>query len=930
MVLRKLLLKLGRFWQKFKINLIFAPYHNYIKMKKLLMLLTIVLSFAQLSAQKNPVWKKITVENVAESAKLRTTEYSEKQQFYQIDVTRLRQSLVNASDKFSGLAGVEVEFPNINGDLEKFLVWENSNFEPGLQAQFPDIRAYVGKSVSEKSATINFSVSPTGIETMTLRADNNSEFIEPYTKDNAVYVLFDSKTRLSNRLPFNCSTVDRQLNQDIIESNNPLFANRSNNQSYKTMRLALSCTGEYGTHFGGVAGALAGMNATMTRVNGVFEKDMALHLNIIDNDTAVIYTNAASDPYSDGATGSGGAWNTELMNNLHTVLGDDVFDIGHLFGASGGGGNAGCIGCVCTNVLSTGGGATDSYKGSGFTSPSDGIPSGDNFDIDYVVHEMGHQVGGNHTFSYNVEGSGANVEPGSGSTIMGYAGITDYDVQAHSDAYFVYKSILQIQTNLATKTCPVSTAITNTPPTVNAGADITIPKGTAFVLRGVATDAEGDALTYCWEQNNSAPGTQSGANSVCSATKTMGPNFRSFTATASPNRYMPALSKVLAGTLSTMWESVTTVARTSRYTCTVRDNNVSGQQTNTDELLITTSGTVGPFEVTSQNTTGTAWNVGESQTVTWNVNNTTTLVGSTNVNIKLSTDGGLTFPYVLASDTPNDGSEVITVPSIPASLTCRLLIEPTANIYYAVNSTPFYIGYTVLNSCTTYTYNTAFAVPNGSGSYTVKSINVPTAGTISDVNITINATHPNLQNLTMAVIRPGGTLATLFNQQCSGNADMNVTFDAQGSTFTCASPTTGTYIPPSGFNLNTLNGFSQQGNWQFGFKDTVAGADSGTINSISLEICSQSTQLTSQEFGFENFALYPNPNNGNFKVQFNSASGKISIAVHDIRGRKIFDKSYDNSGLFSQEVQLDKAQSGIYLVSITDGTKKVVKRIVIQ
>lgn len=897
-------------------------------MKKLLLLLTLVLSVAQLSAQKASSWRKVSDENVSDSEKIRTTSYSERQQFYQLNVAQMRQTLTGAADKFSGQPGIQVEFPNINGEMEKFLVWENSNFAPELQAQYPEIRAYVGKSINEKSATINFSLSPSGIQTMVLRGDNNSEFIEPYTKDNSIYVLFDSKTRTAAHLPFNCATVDQQINQDILLNSG---ANRSNNQLYKTMRLALSCTGEYGAYFGGVTGALNAMNNTMTRVNGVLEKDMALHLNIIANNTAVMYTNGSTDPYSAAAAGSGGAWNAELMNNLHTVLGDDAFDIGHLFGASGGGGNAGCIGCVCTNVLSTGGGATDSYKGSGFTSPADGVPSGDTFDIDYVVHEMGHQLGANHTFSHNVEGSGVNVEPGSGSTIMGYAGITSYDVQAHSDAYFTYRSILQIQTNLTTKTCPVSTAIVNTPPVADAGLNYTIPQGTAFVLKGVASDAEGDALTYCWEQNNSAGSTSSGANSVCSATKTNGPNFRSFTPTTSPNRYMPALANVLAGNLTTMWESINTNARTSKFTFTVRDNNATGPQTNTDETVITTSASAGPFTVTSQATTGISWVPNTSETITWAVNNTNTLAGAANVNIKLSIDGGLTYPYTLIANTPNDGSEVITVPVTPASQTCRLMVEPTDNLFYAINSKVFYIGYQIVNNCTTYTYNTPFALPNGSTSYTVKAINVPTAGTISDVNITINATHTNLQNMVVAVIRPGGTLATLFNQQCSANADMNVTFDAQGTAFTCGSPTTGTYIPPTGYNLDLMDGYSQQGNWQFGFKDVVAGADTGTVNSITLEICSQSLVLASQNFEFENFSLYPNPNNGNFKIQFNSeSSSKINIEVHDMSGRRIFGKAYDNTGMFSQDLQLDKAQAGVYLVSISDGSKKVTKRIVIQ
>ena len=425
-------------------------------MKKLLLFLAVALTFGQLSAQKN-AWKKVEQTSISQLEKIRTTSYSERQQLFQVDVNALKQVLTNASDRFSGNAGVVVEFPTIDGNIEKFQVWENSNFAPELQAQYPDIRAYSGKSLAD-NATINFSVSPAGVQTMVLRADSSSEFIEPYTKDNSVYVLFDSATRNTARLPFNCSTVDTALNEDIL---NNIGTDRSDNQSYKTMRLALSCTAEYTTFFGGtIAGALGGMNATMTRVNGILEKDVALHLNIIPNNNLIIYTNANTDPYSPAGTGSGGAWNLELQNNLTATIGSAAYDIGHLFGAAGGGGNAGCIGCVCVDPV----GSSDEAKGSAFTSPSDNIPQGDFFDIDYVVHEMGHQLGANHTFSHNVEGSGVNVEPGSGSTIMGYAGITDYNVQENSDAYFTYRSILQMQTRLATKTCPVSVAIVNTPP----------------------------------------------------------------------------------------------------------------------------------------------------------------------------------------------------------------------------------------------------------------------------------------------------------------------------------------------------------------------------------------------------------------------------------------------------------------------------------
>ena len=596
-------------------------------MKKIILFFAITINMISVFAQKNDVWKKINVDNIDQSLLIRKTSYSERQQFFQVNISLIKQQLLVVNSRNSGLAGTLITFPNSNGDLENFMVWESSNFEAQLQLENPEIRAYIGKSVVD-GATINFSMSPAGIQTFVSRPTDGSEFIEPYTKDNSIYVLFDSKTRTTGKLPFNCSTADKKLVEDL--SNETQIARRSNNRLYKTMRLALSCVGEYGVYHGGnFAGTLAAMNATMARVNGCLEKDLALHLNIINNNNLVMYYNPATDPYSAVVGGNTPAgWNTEVQNTLSSVLGNEAYDIGHLFGQSGGGGNAGCIGCVCTddNIADL----TDTEKGSAYTSPSNGISQGDTFDIDYVVHEMGHQLGGNHTFSHNNEGSGVNVEPGSGSTIMAYAGITNYDVQQNSDDYFTYRSILQIQNNLAGLTCPVSVATQNTPPVVNAGLDYSIPAGTAYILKGTATDVDNDTMTYCWEQNDSATSVEAGPLSVVSPTKLRGPNYRSFNPTNSLNRYMPAYAKVLAGTLTSTsgWESVSTVARTSavgklKFTLTARDNNITalggGQQTNTDSAFISSQAAynattvpptgAGPFRMTSQNTTGVVWGV---------------------------------------------------------------------------------------------------------------------------------------------------------------------------------------------------------------------------------------------------------------------------------------------------------------------------------
>ena len=694
-------------------------------MKKFILFFTIVLSFAQIDAQEKAIWNKVSKEKASRLERIKKVSYSENQQFYTLNADVLRKKLSVAKIQRSGLSNTVIEFPTVDGKFEKFQVWENSNFAPELQQKYPNIRAYVGRSTSNKATTVNFSLSPRGIQTMVLKADNSSEFIESASKEGDLYVLFDSKTRIPGKLPFVCKTIDKKLDQDVLKRTQ--LTNRANNRSYKTLRLALSCTGEYGAYFGGKEEALGAMNATMTRVNGVYERDLAVHLNLIPNNDLVIYTNANTDPYSNATTGSDGAWNSELQNNLTNVLGNEAYDIGHLFGASGGGGNAGCIGCVCKDDN----GINSETKGSGFTSPSDNVPEGDSFDIDYVAHEMGHQLGANHTFSYENESTGVQVEPGSGTTIMGYAGVADpvsLNIQDNSDPYFTYRSILQIQNNLATKTCPVSTPITNSPPVVNAGLDFTVPSGTAYILKGTASDINGDTLTYCWEQNNSATGSQSGSSSIATATKPSGPVFRSFPPTSSPDRYLPEFSKVLSGRLTSSWESISSVSRTLKFTLTVRDNNPNGSQTGTDEVNITSRAPynastaptgAGPFKVTSQSVAGITWNQGTTQTITWDVNNVTSLPGSANVNIKLSIDGGATFPYILASNVVNDGSEVITVPSIPtAASNCRILIEPTGNVYYAVNSKGFAIA-SLSNKDFNFTNFSLYPNPN-KGSFTVQ------------------------------------------------------------------------------------------------------------------------------------------------------------------------------------------------------------------
>ncbi len=896
---------------------------NFSIMMRIFSCLTAFLIFCSAHSQVKSLWTEVNSSQKELSQREDTNSRFGEQRLYALNETEFKLSLANLHSGAATGNSVVVSIPNSNGKMEQFTVVESSNFAPELQAKYPEIRAYSGIGISDPKASINFSVSPNGIQTMVLRGDSGSEFIEPSTENKSYYIVKTSKYRNKGDLPLTCKTVDVALNSSLVKKATNL---KSNNGVFKTMRLALSCTGEYTTYFGRtVAKALAAMNATMTRVNGVFNKDLALKLEIIANNNLIVYTNAATDPYSDPTAGANGAWNLELQNNLTATIGNANYDIGHLFGDSGGAGDAGCIGCVCVGPTTS----VPAGKGSGFTSPSNGKPEGDSFDIDYVAHEMGHQLGANHTFSNVVEPTGVSVEPGSGSTIMGYAGITDYDVQSQSDDYFAYASILQIQDNLASK-CGVNTTLVNQTPTVNAGLDYIIPKSTAFVLNGSGSDPNGNTMTYCWEQNDSATTNESVANSIAYGAKPAGPNFRSLVPSTVSKRYFPDYSKVLAGQLFTTWESVSNVGRSLNFVLTGRDNAILGLgQTNTDAMVVTVDGNKGPFAITSQNISDSSWVLGSSQTINWSVNGTNSLAGSANVNIKLSTDGGLTFPVFLATNTPNDGSEVITAP-LTAAKNCRILIEPTANVYYAVNGKPFSLGYSVTTLCNSYVFAGGFAILE-SPTYSEKTIVVPASTSeITDVNFNVNFTHTYISDVQIDIISPSGTIVKLFDKSCGATSTtLDLTYDDLGGALECGSTTNQTVVPAG--VLSAFNGENPGGTWKLRFRDTGVG-DTGTINTATLKICSSSyATLATSSFEINDFVLYPNPNTGNFTVRFTSSNASdIQVFVTDVLGRKIYNKKFKNTGDFIQNVQLENVPSGTYIVTVVDGDRKGSSKIIVN
>lgn len=938
-----------------------------------------------------------------------------------IKLEELRQMLANVPQRqFSTKdQGIILQFPNHEGKSESYLVQEASVMEYELQLQFPEIRSFVGKGIDNPAAIMRFSISPQkGFSGMVL-SDGKTVFIEPYTEDLKTYIAFINSDEDGANGSFVCETeydpADFKIsNKDLVTLKN------ANDGILRTYRLALACTAEYAQFHGGtVASVLAAMNVTMNRVNGVYERDLGLTMAIVANNQNVIFledTVDNPDPYTNNSGSTMLGQNQTTCDNL---IGPANYDIGHVF--STGGGGIAQLRSPCTI-----------NKARGVTGSP--VPQGDAFDIDYVAHEMGHQYGGNHTQNNNCQRSSVSVEPGSASTIMGYAGICAPNVQNNSDDYFHGENIKEMWANISSgpsSTCFTSSATNNVAPVASAGADYTIPLSTAFVLRGAATDVDTPSgLTYCWEQTDATPATM-----PPQSTNSAGPLFRSLDPSSSPNRYMPPLSTVFSGSLATTWEVVPSVGRTMNFSLIVRDNEVGGAATDSDEMTVSVQNFSTPFTVNTPPT----WGANSSQQVSWVVGQTNSSpINCQSVNILFTTNGGLSFT-TLASGVPNTGSASITVPGVGNTSNARVLVEAADNIFYAVsdafsisNAQDFSINatngnVTVCNQDTAsidfsyvtsngFSEITSFSVsglPGGIGSslspMTLNSDGIVTlnltglsALSSNTYTITLTATSPSItRQATVDLIITDGvcpsegdlsfqtrTTGVIFNTinnldagpktspysdftaistdvEAGNNYDLsiransdgnyqiitrvwidwnqNCSFDDPGEEYdldlgttaniadqlTDGSPLTVTvpndavegtttmrvstkYTPPGGNDFPT--------SCEMGFDGEVEDYSLNVINNLSVN-----------DNELDNLIIYPNPNNGTFTISFNPRSGEdIKVEVLDIRGRDIFNKTFSSTNQFNEIIQLISAQSGVYLLNISEGSYKANKKIIVE
>jgi hypothetical protein len=543
---------------------------------------------------------------------------------------------------------------------------------------------------------------------------------------------------------FSCGTlsINEDFKNQAAKTNSTLISHAGIKKTYD---IAIMITPEYYQNAGNSNSAVeANVLSNIMGLNLFYEKEVSISFNLITHAASGLKffhnTSEASSNYTSNPSGI----NTRISN----AFGSANYDIGHCFHYIPGGGS----GVALLNVTCGG------SKAGGYSSSSS--VSGSYF-YNIFFHEVGHQFNAPHTFS----GSGSNCsggnynsstayEPGSGSTLMSYAGIcSPQNIQAGGDFYFHYNSLNRIITKKNGDTCPTSTTFSNTAPTVNAGADFTVPKNTPFYINGSATDAEGNPMSYTFEQynlttNQGALGSIAGSSGTNAYNDPNAPLFRSYPPNGEDSRSFPNLVYVLnaaniAPDLSA--EAMSNVSRTINVKMVVRDNNPSGNGVNSDDIAVTVDGTKGPLTVTAPNG-GETFTAGSSTTISWDVNSTNSIMA--NVQIEISIDGGFTYPYLLAT-TANDGSHTLVFPAdIPASTIARLRVRsyeipgggnPTAKIM-AIGTSAFF--YDVSNA--------NFTISNGSctvqNSHLCSDASLSAAAGSSSLNLSITPTFYSAQN----------------------------------------------------------------------------------------------------------------------------------------------------------------------------------------
>lgn len=669
-------------------------------MRTFLFTFFVALTTASLAGQSAPnFWQEVQYSEIWLPENAETVDLPSDYKLLSLDFPGMASALRSAPAEGSTAARageLQIQLPMPDGTLETFKVWDSPVMEPELAAKYPMIRSFSARGITNPHHTARLGYGPSGFRAVILSEDGGS-FVMPYASNQTQYYVCSNSSIFFADDEIGIPTAvkiqggeDEQPNLDPNSNADAEIQLRGGGDgdfaTRRTYRFALSTTGEFANLYNNNFNTVLDKLVTSTEyLNVVTERDLDARLLLVANNDLLIFLDAANDPFMN--SNDGGGLLSQNVNVLNSIIGLSSYDIGHVF-------TGGCINNV--GGIAVPGSICSQNKASGVTCHTSTNLTAVIYRI--AAHEMMHQFDGGHTFNncsqatQDQYSSNSSWEPGSGSTILSYQGSCgSNNIPGSANVHYHGGNIGEVWVNThqgGGNSCPLKTVTANHSPAVVLPYTngFYIPKSTPFELEANATDEDGDPLTYCWEQLNL--GIQSSLGNPLSNA----PSFRVFDPSASPKRIFPRLP-ILLNNGAEITEVLPTYSRNLKFRCTVRDNNVdegAGGITWQD-VSFEVDGNAGPFLVTYPNTNTSPQKAGTKLDVTWNVANTdNSLVNCRSVNIKLSVDGGNTYPYTLACASPNDGMETVILPDVNTN-TARIRVEAAGNIFFDISNQNFAI-----------------------------------------------------------------------------------------------------------------------------------------------------------------------------------------------------------------------------------------------